>query len=53
MQLVIVTCISADHRIKYIIEQMKKEGHTLYVLTSDFNHTEKEKRKKTTKIIYK
>ena len=49
MKIVIVTCFSADHRIKYIIEQMKKEGHTLYVLTSDFNHTEKEKKKENNK----
>ena len=43
MNIAIITCFSAEHRLDYIKQAMIEEGHNVSIITSDFKHIKKEK----------
>ena len=43
MNIAIITCFLAEHRLQYIKQAMLEEGHNVKIITSDFNHIKKEK----------
>ncbi len=53
MKIAIVACFFVDHRLEYIIQAMKEEGHDVQVLTSNFSHiTKKKVEEKNKEYIY-